>query len=137
MEQALTIGFLARAANVNIETVRYYQRIGLIQEPLKPPTGYRVYPTETIKRIKFIKSAQPLGFSLQEIAELLDLGSGHCADVRLRAEQKRAHIEQQIIELKNLRTTLDTLIHSCQADTNNIHCPIIESLAGDNEKYKV
>ena len=128
MHKPLTIGHLARAASVNIETVRYYQRIGLIQEPQKPLSGYRIYPSETVDRIRFIKSAQPLGFSLQEISELLDLGGGHCADVRQRAEQKRTHIDQQINELQNLRTTLDKLIQSCQADADSVKCPIIESL---------
>ncbi len=130
MGQSLTIGYLARAANVNIETVRYYQRIGLIMEPVKPSSGYRIYPPETVARIKFVKSAQALGFSLQEIAELLDLGSGHCHDVRLRAEQKRTHIDQQIKDLTSLRSTLDNLIQSCQVDADKIHCPIIETLAG-------
>ncbi|VAW90726.1 hypothetical protein MNBD_GAMMA21-1805 [hydrothermal vent metagenome] len=128
MNKPLTIGYLARAASVNIETVRYYQRIGLIEEPKKPSSGYRIYSTETVDRIKFIKSAQPLGFSLQEIAELLDLGDGQCDDVRLHAEQKRSNIDQQIKELTKLRKTLDKLIKSCNAD--NAQCPIIKSLAG-------
>ncbi len=130
MSNPLTIGHLARAAGVNVETVRYYQRVGLIQEPQKPPTGYRVYQPESVDRIKFIKRAQPLGFSLQEIAELLALGDAHCDDVRLRAEQKRLHIDQQIQDLKNLRKTLDKLIRSCQADQDKVHCPIVETLAG-------
>jgi len=126
----LTIGHLARTAGVNIETVRYYQRVGLIQEPHKPATGYRVYPAETIDRIKFIKRAQPLGFSLQEIAELLDLGDGHCADVRHHAEEKRAQINQQIKDLRRLRKTLDRLITSCESGNDSAHCPIVETLAG-------
>ncbi|MDH5395174.1 MAG: MerR family DNA-binding protein, partial [Gammaproteobacteria bacterium] len=108
--KSLTIGFLAKAADVNIETIRYYQRIGIISEPTKPAQGYRVYPTETLKRIRFIKRAQQLGFSLQEINELLELGEGNCADVRQRAEGKRTHIDQQIHDLQNLRNTLDELI---------------------------
>lgn len=130
MNKPLTIGYLARAASVNIETVRYYQRIGLIDEPLKPSNGYRIYPEETVDRIRFIKSAQPLGFSLQEIAELLNLGGGQCDDVRRRAELKRTHIDRQINELKNLRKTLDKLIKSCKADADNAQCPILKSLAG-------
>ncbi|MFV1984196.1 MAG: Hg(II)-responsive transcriptional regulator [Thiohalomonadales bacterium] len=130
MTRTLTIGILARTADVNIETVRYYQRVGLIQEPQKPETGYRVYPSATVDRIKFIKRAQALGFSLVEIAELLELGDGHCRDVRLRAEEKRAHIDQQINDLKKLRSTLDNLIQTCQTDSNNTPCPIVETLAG-------
>ena len=129
----LTIGFLAKAAGVNIETIRYYQRIKLITEPDKPLTGFRIYPTETLKRIKFIKRAQQLGFSLKEVAELLQLGDGtsndQCSDVRQRAELKREHIDQQINDLKNLRATLTKLINSCKSDTGSQHCAIVETLS--------
>ena len=129
----LTIGFLAKAANVNIETIRYYQRIGLITEPDKPLKGYRSYPTETLKRIKFIKRAQQLGFNLKEVAELLQLGDGsskdQCSDVRQQAELKREHIDQQINDLKNLRGTLTKLINSCKSDKGSQHCAIVETLS--------
>lgn len=125
----LTIGFLAKAADVNIETIRYYQRIGLITEPTKPDQGYRIYPEETLQRIKFIKRAQQLGFSLQEIEELLQLGDGHCEDVRLRAEQKRSQIDKQIKDLRNLRSTLNQLINACQSDLDPSQCPIVETLS--------
>lgn len=130
MGKSLTIGHLARAADVNVETVRYYQRVGLVNEPSKPLSGYRVYPPETVDRIKFIKRAQALGFSLKEITELLGLGEGHCADVRVRAEEKRDHIDKQIKDLIKLRKTLDTLINTCQSSDDSIHCPIVETLAG-------
>ncbi len=123
----LTIGFLARAAGVNLETVRYYQRIGLVEEPDKPLSGFRYYPPETIERIKFIKRAQKLGFSLQEIRELLELGDGHCQDVRERAAHKLENIEQQIADLNALRETLNELISACGSG-NNAHCPIVETL---------
>ena len=126
----LTIGNLAKAAEVNIETVRYYQRIGIIDEPPKPADGYRIYPTETVDRIRFIKRAQQLGFSLKEIAELLELGDGHCDDVRLRAEEKQAHIDAQIKDLRMLRGTLDKLIKACQSDSDTAHCPIVDTLTG-------
>ena len=129
MSKPLTIGFLAKAAKVNVETVRYYQRFGIINEPVKPLDGYRVYPSETVDRIRFIKRAQQLGFSLKEIAELLKIGDGNCNDVRLRAEIKRDHVEEQIKDLKKLKKTLDTLITSCQLDNNAGHCPIVETLA--------
>ncbi len=128
MNKSLTIGLLAQKAYVNIETVRYYQRIGLLSEPIKPAEGYRVYPTTSINRIRFIKRAQQLGFSLQEISELLQLGDGECNDVRSRAEQKRIQIERQICDLENLRKTLDTLITECKDESNNGNCPIIETL---------
>lgn len=129
-KKTLTIGYLARAAGVNIETVRYYQRVALIQKPAKPAEGYRHYPADTVNRIKFIKRAQQLGFSLKEIAEILALGNGHCMDVRARAEKKRTRIEQQISDLKKLRTTLDNLINACQTDNDTTHCPIVEALSG-------
>ena len=130
MAKPLTIGFLANAANVSIETIRYYQRVGLIQEPPKPATGYRVYSTATIDRIKFIKRAQGLGFSLKEIAELLELGDGHCADVQHRAEVKKVQVEEQIRDLIRLKETLNVLIQSCQSDPENTHCPIVDTLTG-------
>lgn len=128
MGKPLTIGFLAREAQVNVETVRYYQRIGIIDEPPKPFNGYRIYPAETVDRIRFIKRAKQLGFSLNEIAELLELGDGHCDDIRVRAEIKRAHVEVQIKDLKKLKKTLDQLIASCQSDHDTAHCPIVETL---------
>jgi len=127
----LTIGFLAKLAAVNIETIRYYQRIRLIVEPEKPLAGYRIYPLETLKRIKFIKRAQKLGFSLEEIRELLVLNEGNCNDVRKRAEVKRDQIEQQINDLSNLRNTLDKLITSCQRNSDTSHCAIVETLSAN------
>lgn len=127
----LTIGFLAKAADVNIETIRYYQRISLIAEPKKPAQGYRTYSTEDLKRLRFIKRAQQLGFSLAEIAELLEMGDGSCSDVRHRAEEKRKQIDKQISDLHNLRTTLNELINSCQSESGNSHCAIVETLSAD------
>jgi len=124
----LTIGLLAKAAEVNIETIRYYQRISLITEPQKPSQGYRIYPHATLKRIKFIKRAQQLGFSLQEIADLLLLGEGNCSDVRLQAEQKRIQIDDQIKDLQNLRETLSSLINACNSNSDTSHCAIVETL---------
>lgn len=126
--KSLTIGRLARAADVNIETIRYYQRVNLIKEPIKPLTGYRQYDVQVINRIHFIKRAQKLGFSLKEISDLLDMGDGHCADVRKRAEEKRDVISAQIEDLINLRETLNNLIHSCDT-TGDTHCPIVETLS--------
>ncbi len=124
----LTIGRLAKLVGVNVETVRYYQRIGLIDEPATPLSGFRKYPYKTAENIIFIKRAQRLGFSLQEIAELLKIGDGHCDDVRARAETKRNKIEEQIRDLQTLRDTLDQLICECNSGTNDRHCPIVETL---------
>ncbi len=127
----LTIGHLARAAGVNVETVRYYQRVGLVTEPHKPASGYRQYPADTIERIRFIKRAQKLGFSLKEINELLALGEGHCEDVRQRAEHKQRKIEQQIADLEAMKATLESLIQAC-TENGQAHCPIIETLNRHN-----
>ncbi len=127
----LTIGHLARAAGVNVETVRYYQRVGLVKEPRKPIEGFRHYPADTVDRIKFIKRAQQLGFRLPEIAELLELGDGRCKDVRSRAEEKRAQVEAQIRDLKALRATLDSLIRACRSGRDTTHCPLVQTLASE------
>lgn len=129
MASELTIGRLARVAGVNVETVRYYQRVGLIHEPPRPPEGYRRYSPDTVDRIRFIKRAQKLGFSLGDISELLELGDGRCADVRARAEQKNAQIEAQIRDLEAMRDTLEKLIRACRSGKDPVHCPIVQSLA--------
>lgn len=130
-QKPLTIGFLAKAADVNIETIRYYQRIALINEPDKPVNGYRTYPTETLTRIKFIKRAQQLGFSLLEIEELLKLGEGHCADVKQLAEEKRKQVDGQIKDLQKLRKTLSQLITRCKSGDDNSQCAIVETLTAN------
>ena len=129
----LTIGRLARAAGVNVETIRYYQRLGLVPEPPRPTGGYRHYPPETVDRIRFIKRAQRLGFTLQEIGELLALGDGACEDVRRRAERKCAQIAAQIRDLQALHRTLEQLITRCREGDGGGGCPIIESIAGAGE----
>jgi len=126
----LTIGRLARRAGVNIETVRYYQRLGLIAEPLRPAQGFRRYPVAVASRIVFIKRAQRLGFRLREIRELLDLGDGRCADVRAIATAKRAQIADQIRDLEAMSATLDDLIRACSEGRDDAHCPIVEALTG-------
>lgn len=132
----LTIGRLAKAAEVNVETIRYYQRVGLIVEPVKPLDGFRVYPNETIDRIRFTKRAQNLGFSLQDIAHLLELGDGHCDDVREKAEIKLDQIEAQINDLQAMRKTLKKLITECNSDNESGYCPIVQSLTENSAKKK-
>ncbi len=127
-DASYTIGALARAAGVHVETVRYYQRVGLIAEPPRPPGGVRHYAPEIAERIRFIKRAQRLGFTLHEIAELLDLGDGRCADVRHRAEARRDQITAQIGDLQAMRDALEGLIGACRTGRRR-HCPIVQSLA--------
>lgn len=126
---ALTIGRLAKAACVNIETVRHYQRKNLIQEPDKPEGGFRYYPYDTIDQIRFIKRAQQLGFSLKEIEQLLLLGSEHCHDVQALAREKREMIKNQIKGLQTIQSALDDLICSCKTDENAGQCAFIEALS--------
>ena len=108
----LTIGKLARRAQVNVETVRYYERRGLIARPPRPRSGYRRYAEETVGRIRFVKRAQDLGFSLGEVAELLALRvdpETTCADVRSQAEAKIADIEDKLRELSRMKRALKQL----------------------------
>jgi MerR family mercuric resistance operon transcriptional regulator len=128
-EMSLTIGKLAKQAGVTIETIRYYQRIGLLREPDKPFNGYRHYPGDAIARIRFIKRAQQSGFALKEIAELLSLDSGHCEDVRKIAEQKRQQITEQINDLTALLNVLDSLIEGCKFETSFEHCSLIDAFS--------
>ncbi len=125
----LTIGKLAKQANVTIETIRYYQRKGLLTEPEKPVIGYRQYPIEAITRIKFIKRAQQSGFTLKEVAELLSLDGEHCEDVQKMAEQKRQQIDEQLRDLTALRNVLDSLVKGCQQDKSTQHCSLIDALS--------
>jgi MerR family mercuric resistance operon transcriptional regulator len=124
-----TIGKLAQAAEVTIETIRYYQRQKLIEEPSKPLQGYRQYPETTLKRLRFIKQAQKLGFTLKEIEELLFLDNAHCIDVQRLAEQKLKQIESQLEGLEALRETLRTMVKSCKAGQQSGQCSIIETLS--------
>jgi len=125
----LTIGKLAKQANVTIETIRYYQRKGLLTEPEKPVTGYRQYSLETIGQIQFIKRAQQSGFTLKEISELLSLDGEHCEDVQKIAEQKLQKIDGQLKDLTALRNVLGTLVKGCQQDKATDHCSLIDAFS--------
>jgi MerR family mercuric resistance operon transcriptional regulator len=124
----MTIGKVARQAGVNVETIRYYQKIGLIQEPEKPAFGYRHYPIETISRIHFIKRAKNLGFTLQEIGVLLKLGDGNCLKTREIARKKLLIIESRIQDLQAISEVLKDLINSCESQNTSKTCPIISAL---------
>jgi len=129
--QRMTIGKVASAAGVNVETVRYYQRSGLIPEPPRPPGGVRRYPAETVARLRFIKRAQELGFSLAEVRRLLALGDPQsCGKARALAAEKLALVCARLADLERMRETLETLIRRCDAASGKVRCPIIESLAG-------
>ncbi|MAA73221.1 MAG: MerR family transcriptional regulator [Salinisphaeraceae bacterium] len=125
----MTIGTVVRQAGVNLQTVRYYQRRGLIEQPPKPPSGYRHYDSGAVDRIRFIKRAQELGFSLAEIGELLELGDGRCGDVRRVAESQRALVAKRVADLTAMQDTLDELIERCRHERDPGHCPLIETLS--------
>ncbi|MFQ5644973.1 MAG: MerR family DNA-binding protein [Thiogranum sp.] len=125
----LTIGRLAEQAGVNIETVRYYQRIGLIDEPPKPAQGFRIYPADAVSRIRFIRRAKDLGFTLREISDLLALNDGDCGEARAMAEQKRAVIEARVRDLRRIQGTLDAMISACRvSEAECAGCALIEAL---------
>jgi MerR family transcriptional regulator, mercuric resistance operon regulatory protein len=129
----LTIGRVAAAAGVNVETIRYYQRRALLEEPAKPLAGYRHYPTEMVKRIRFIKRAQSLGFTLEDVAGLLQLNdSDACTKTRHLAARKLTLIEQKIAELATMRDALAELVSQCDRKLKRGACPIIEILKWDS-----
>lgn len=130
MTKPLTIGALARAAGVHIETVRYYQRRGLLPTPPRPPGGIRSYSADTLQRLRFIKRAQEIGFTLREVIDLLRLGDRHCRQTRTLAESKRADIDGRIRDLKRMQRTLNRLIRACATNPRR-RCPIIDSLTRD------
>jgi len=129
MKKPATIGTIAKKAGVNIETIRYYQRIALIDEPQKPPSGFRVYPDSVIDRIHFIQRAQLLGFSLSEIKHLLELEDGGCAQTRELAEQKLVLINGKIDDLQVIASVLKKHIRVCKTNKDQQACPLITSLA--------
>jgi len=136
MADKLTIGRLAEAAGVNVETIRYYQRRGLVAEPDKPAGRFRHYPPATIGRVNFIKRAQLLGFTLEEIGNLLLLEDGQdCGETRSLAERKLASIEARIADLDRMRRTIKHLIAECGVGKRPRRCPIISALSIDTGKH--
>ena len=132
---ALTIGQVATAADVNIQTIRYYERRGLFPTPRRTPAGYRQYADDAVARLRFIKHAQELGFSLKEIQELLALRVRHaaaCDAVERKTRAKIALVEGRIHELQRLKRTLERLAAACEARRPTADCPILEVLEDDH-----
>lgn len=125
----LTIGKLAREAGVSVETIRYYQKRGLLLQPNKPEMGgYRSYCEEDVGRLRFIKHAQQMGFSLAEIVELLThIDEMNCHATKVLAEKKLKTIEDQLVALEKIRTNLRTLVKECRRDCPH-NCPVIHKL---------
>lgn len=132
MNEHLTIGALAKRGGVNVETIRYYQRRGLLREPMKPRGGFRRYPSDSVKRVRFIKRAQSLGFTLEEILGLLALDERKaCLETRGVAAHKLELIEQKIADLSKIRKSLSRLVRACDTASDGAPCPIIHLLADD------
>lgn len=124
-----TIGALADAAGVNVETIRFYQRKGLMPEPEKPYGSIRRYGDADLARVRFIKSAQRLGFSLEEVGDLLRLDDGtRCGEARQLAEHKLADVRQKLSDLQRIELVLSDLVARCSAVRGRVNCPLIASL---------
>jgi len=131
------IGTIAKQVGVTVEAIRFYEKKGLVAEPLRNPSGYRDYPEETLQRISFIKKSKELGFSLREIKEILqlqDAPGATCADVKQKAEQKVAVIEKRMELLLKMKEALTELIAACSGSGPASSCPIIEALNLEENK---
>ncbi|WP_031432004.1 Hg(II)-responsive transcriptional regulator [Methylomicrobium agile] len=129
IQKSFTIGALAKQAGVNVETIRFYQRRGLLVEPAKPLKGIRHYAEQDVQRVRFIKEGQKLGFSLDEVAELLSLEEGrHCQEAREIALRKLVLIHERIEGLRTMEAALSNLVESCASNTDSVSCPLIQSL---------
>lgn len=132
--KSLTIGKAARIAGVGVETIRFYEREGLIAQPPPRQSGYRQYPEETVNLIRFIKRAKELGFTLKEIKELLALRiepETTCEDIRSKAEAKISDIEERIRTLQRMKEALTKLTLACRERGQVSRCPILEAMEND------
>jgi MerR family copper efflux transcriptional regulator len=129
----MTIGRLAKEAGINIDTIRYYERNGLIPEPVRRASGYREYEAADLRRLRFILRAKALGFTLAEIGELLSLsGDRDVRGVKRRAEQRLEQVEYKIKELQRVRRGLKTLVDACPGHGDVEHCPIVAALSSED-----
>lgn len=133
---AMTIGTVAEAAGVNVPTVRYYERRGIIPEPPRTPSGYRQYDETVVDRIRFIRRAQDLGFALEEIEDLLGLrvdDPASCGRVEAATRSKLTSVETKIRELERLRTILSRLVRACAEREKTSACPVLGMLEDGEE----
>ena len=136
MAAECTIGRLAKAVGVNIQTIRYYERRHLLGPATRASSGYRLYGPEEEQRLRFIKNAQALGFTLREIAELLNLRvsqRAQCGDIQRKAEDKLQCVEAKVKALQALTRALESLIRSCRTGQPTDRCPILTRLENDAE----
>lgn len=131
-EKNLTIGQLAKTAGVNVETVRYYHRIGLLPTPGREYGSIRHYASDSLRRLRFIKRAQRLGFALEEVSSLLTLDDGtHCAETKTLAEQKLILVMQKIADLSVIEMNLRGFIDACLQTEGGCGCPMIDALIAE------
>lgn len=126
-----TIGQAAKAVGVNVQTLRYYERQRLLAPAARTSSSYRMYDTDAIRRLRFIKNGQALGFTLQEIADLLSLrvhAKARCGDVQRRAEAKLRQVQEKILQLQALDQALQHLVHACRSQQPTNRCPILNAL---------
>jgi Hg(II)-responsive transcriptional regulator len=134
--ETLTRGELAKRCEVNFETVRYYEQQGLLPKPSRTVSNYRVYDEDTVRRVRFIKRAQDLGFTLREVKELLSLRASpraRCADVYERAEAKVRSIDEKVRTLQAMRRALSKLMSECTGRGGITECPILDALEDDEQ----
>jgi MerR family mercuric resistance operon transcriptional regulator len=127
----LSIGQVAKQTGVTVETVRFYEKQGLIEAPQRSDSGYRQYPWETTKRVRFIQHAKEVGFTLKEVAELLALRrepGTSCSDIKLRATEKIEAVDQKIKDLQLIREALSRMVLKCRGGRDLSACPILEEL---------
>jgi MerR family mercuric resistance operon transcriptional regulator len=128
-EKSFTIGIVAKKAGVNVETIRFYQRRGLLVEPVKPFKGIRHYSEQDVQRVRFIKQGQKLGFSLDEILDLLSLEEGRqCQEAKDIALRKLNLVRERIEGLRTIEAALSRLVDCCARNTDAVSCPIIHAL---------
>jgi Hg(II)-responsive transcriptional regulator len=127
----LTISHLARSAGVNVETIRYYERRGILRQPSKPPRGWRTYDDDALRVVRFVKRAQMLGFTLEEIEQLLELRRSAsprtCARVSEGAQRKIVEIDAKLQDLTAMRRVLEDLAKTCHKSEGSERCPILDA----------
>ncbi|PKH70387.1 Hg(II)-responsive transcriptional regulator [Stenotrophomonas sp. Betaine-02u-21] len=129
--ETLTIGAFAKAAGVNVETIRFYQRKGLLPEPDRPIGGIRRYGPMDVGRVKFVKSAQRLGFNLDEVVQLLKLEDGtHCHEAADLAVARLVDVRLRLTDLRRMESALSQLVKACGSQRGRVSCPLIASLHG-------
>ena len=129
MPKKLTISNIAKEVGIGVETIRYYERIGLIKQPQKPESGYRVYDKAISQQLFFIKRAKELGFSLKEISDIMIIGDNNCKETKEIALHKLQNIKSKIDDLKSISKSLEALVNACNSNTKYDGCPIVSAIS--------